>query len=101
MGVLLLLTFAISIAGIIQRNHVNIGLVILNYALLVDAFAVVVIGTHVWWYTLGERANFHALWLSASTNSRIALQDQVSVLPFSSYFLSSMPHLVQMLWLLQ
>jgi len=76
LGVLLLLTFAISIAGIIQRNHVNIGLVILNYALLVDAFAVVVIGTYVWWYTLGERANFHALWLSASTNSRIALQDQ-------------------------
>ena len=82
MGVLLLLTFAISIAGIIQRNHVNIGLVVLNYALLVDAFAVVVIGTYVWSYTLGERANFHALWLSASTNSRIALQDQVSVLFF-------------------
>ncbi|KAF8350882.1 tetraspanin Pls1 family [Amanita rubescens] len=66
LGVLLLLTVAISIAGIIQRNHVNIGLVMLNYALLVDAIVVVVIGG----------SNFHKLWLSASTNSRIVLQDQ-------------------------
>jgi hypothetical protein len=83
LGVLLLLTVAISIAGIIQRNHVNIGLVVLNYALLVDAIVVVVIGTYVWWSTLQEGVNFHKLWLSASTNSRIVLQDQVS-LPFFS-----------------
>ena len=82
LGILLLLTFVISIGGIIQRNHVNFGLVLLNYALLVDAIAVVVVGNFVWWYTLQERANFHTLWLSASTNSRITLQDQVSVLLF-------------------
>jgi len=76
LGVLLLLTVAVSIAGIIQRNHVNVGLIVLNYALLVDAIAVVVIGTSVWWSTLQAGANFHKLWLSASTNSRIVLQDQ-------------------------
>ncbi|KAF8636520.1 hypothetical protein AX17_003333 [Amanita inopinata Kibby_2008] len=77
LGIALLATFAISIAGIVQRNHVNVGLIILNYALLLDAAGIVIIGTFVWFFTLQERANLHKLWLEASTNSRIALQDHL------------------------
>jgi hypothetical protein len=77
LGVALLLTFAISIGAIVQKNHVTIGLVLLNYALLLDAMGVVVIGTFVWFFTLQERANFHRSWLQADRQTRIMLQDQV------------------------
>lgn len=77
LGTAFLVTFAISIAGVVQRNHVTIGLVLLNYALLLDSIGVVVIGSFVWFFTLHERANFHELWLGASTSTRIALQDQL------------------------
>ncbi|KAF8630422.1 hypothetical protein AX15_002970 [Amanita polypyramis BW_CC] len=77
LGIALLVTFAISIAGVIQRNHVNIGLIALNYALLLDAIGVVVIGTLVWWSSLRERAGFRKLWLAASSDSRVILQDKL------------------------
>jgi len=77
LGVALLLTFAISIGAIVQKNHVTIGLVLLNYALLLDAMGVVVIGTFVWFFTLQERANFHRSWLQADRQTRIMLQDQL------------------------
>jgi len=77
LGIALLITFAISIVAIVQKNHVTIGLVVLNYALLVDAIGIVIIGTFVWFFTLGERANFHVLWLGASREARITLQDQL------------------------
>jgi len=76
LGVALLATFMISIGAIIQRNHVTIGLVLLNYALLVDAIGILVIGTFIWFSTLQERANFHKLWVDASPVVRIALQDK-------------------------
>lgn len=76
LGIALLVTFAISIGGIIQRNHVNTGLYILNYALLLDAFVVVIIGTFVWWFTLQERANFHQLWIAENISNRLVLQDK-------------------------
>jgi hypothetical protein len=76
LGIALIVTFMISIGAIIQRNHVTIGLVILNYALLVDAIGILVIGTFVWFFTLQERANFRKLWLSAPPATRLALQDK-------------------------
>jgi len=78
LGIALIITFAISIAAIVQKNHVTIGLVILNFALLIDAIGIVIIGTFVWFFTLQERANFHDLWLAASRETRIKLQDQLS-----------------------
>lgn len=80
LGVALLVTCAISVGAIVQKNHVTIGLVILNYALLLDAIGIVIIGTFVWFFTLQERANFHRLWLQASPQTRITLQDQVCCL---------------------
>jgi len=76
MGIALIATFVISIAAIVQRNHVTIGLVILNYALLLDALAILVIGTFVWMFTLQERANFHKLWVEAPASTRIFIQDK-------------------------
>ena len=81
LGIALLVTFVLSIAAIVQRNHVTIGLVILNYALLIDAIGILVIGTFIWMFTLKERANFHVLWLAASPASRITIQNQVSYVP--------------------
>jgi len=76
LGIAFLVTFAISIGAIVQKSHVTIGLVILNYALLMDAIGIVIIGTYFWFFTLQERANFHRLWLQASSQTRITLQDQ-------------------------
>jgi len=76
LGVALLATCAISVAAIVQKSHVTIGLVILNYALLLDAIGIVIIGTFVWFFTLQERSNFHRLWLQASPQTRTMLQDQ-------------------------
>jgi hypothetical protein len=76
LGVALITTFLVSVVAIAQRNHRTVGLVILNYALLLDAMGIIVIGTFVWWYTLQERANYHQLWLQASSTTRITLQDK-------------------------
>lgn len=77
LGIALLITFAVSIGAIVQQNHVTLGLVILNYTLMVDALGIVVIGTFVWFFTLKERENFHQLWAGATRETRLALQDQV------------------------
>jgi len=78
LGISLLITFVFSIGAIVQANHVTIGLVILNYMLLVDSIIVLVIGTFVWFPTLTERAVFHKVWAGLSRDDRITLQDKFS-----------------------
>jgi len=80
MGVGFIVTFFIAVVGVLQRNHVTIGLVIANHVLLADAIGVLVIGTFVWFFTLRERANFHTLWLAATPQDRQQLQDQVDII---------------------
>lgn len=75
LGILLLITFLVSIGAVVQRNHVTMGFVILNWFLLVDSLAIVVIGTFVWFFTLQERQNFRVEWLKATPDNRRALQD--------------------------
>jgi len=77
LGIALLITFAISIGAIVQKNHVTIGLVILNYTLIIDAIGIVVIGTFIWFFTLQERNNFRVLWETVGRDARIKLQDQL------------------------
>jgi hypothetical protein len=89
LGIALLITFAVSICAIVQRSHVTIGLVILNYTLLIDAIGIIIIGTFVWFYTLQERANFHVLWADASRETRITLQDQVCSQTLANPFTTS------------
>jgi hypothetical protein len=77
LGVALLITFGVSLGAIVQRNHVTIGLVILNWLLILDALGILIIGTFVWFFTLQERAEFHALWVKQTPANRIVLQDKV------------------------
>jgi hypothetical protein len=78
MGVAFLITTALSIGAIIQRNHVTIGLVVLNWVLISDAIIVLVVGTFVWFYTLRERAEYHVKYVNLQPSQRIAIQDMVS-----------------------
>lgn len=101
LGVALLVTFVISVAAIIQRNHVTIGLVILNYVLVADVFAIGIIGSFIWFYTLRERNNFHIAWAAATPATRLFLQDHVCILSYAFLYRYANYSLVQMLWLLQ
>ncbi|KAJ2916833.1 hypothetical protein MD484_g3590, partial [Candolleomyces efflorescens] len=76
LGVALIITFVVSVTAIVQRNHVTFPLELLNWALLIDAIGIVVIGTFVWFYTLRERANFYDLWKVASREDKLFLQDK-------------------------
>jgi hypothetical protein len=77
LGIAFIITFAISVGAIIQRNHVTIGLVILNWVLILDALGVIIVGSFVWFITLRERAYFHSLWDAQTRENRILLQDQL------------------------
>ncbi|KAL0061099.1 hypothetical protein AAF712_012093 [Marasmius tenuissimus] len=78
LGIVLLITFAFSVGAIVQRNHVTIGLVILNYLLIIDALGVLIIGTFVWIYTLRERDNFHDVYSKVPQSTRVFIQDKFS-----------------------
>ena len=78
LGIALLVTFAISVGAIVQRNHVTIGLVVLNWTLIGDAIGIIAIGSILWFFTLQERENFHSLFAAQTRENRILLQDQVS-----------------------
>lgn len=80
MGIALLLTSFLSVGAIIQRNHVIIGLVVLNWVLIADAVIVLIIGTFVWFYTLRERNEFHGEYAKLQPSQRITIQDQVVLL---------------------
>jgi len=76
LGVALLVTFFLSIGAIVQRNHVTIGLVILNWALVLDVLGIIIVGTFVWFFTLMERNNFHTAFQETLSQNRIAIQDK-------------------------
>lgn len=86
-GIALLLTSFMSVGAIIQRNHVTIGLVILNWVLIADAVIVLVVGTFVWFYTLRERSEWHSIYAKLQPSQRISIQDQVSPLLLPFFFL--------------
>jgi len=78
LGIMLIATFVFSIGAIVQKNHVTMGLVILNYMLVVDAIVVLCIGTFVWIFTLRQRNNFHPLYLALPDSSKAFIQDKFS-----------------------
>ncbi|KAF9257800.1 tetraspanin [Marasmius fiardii PR-910] len=78
LGILLLITFFFSVGAIVQRNHVTIGLVILNYLLIFCAIGIVIIGTFVWVFTLRERDNFHKIYSEVPSTTRAFIQDKFS-----------------------
>ncbi|TFY73520.1 hypothetical protein EWM64_g10492 [Hericium alpestre] len=78
LGILLLLTVLLSVGAIIQRNHVTMGLVLLNWMLILDAIAILIIGTSVWWFTLQERSEFHTVFSQLADTRKIEIQDMYS-----------------------
>jgi len=75
LGIALIATFIVSLCGIAQKNHVTAGLVVLNWTLIVDAIAVVIIGSFFWYITLMPRNNFHTIYATQSQENKIATQD--------------------------
>jgi len=76
LGILYAVTFIISVGAIVQRNHVTIGLVMLNWLLILDTAFTVLFASVLWFRTLDEQANFEKVWIAAPAQSRLALQDQ-------------------------
>lgn len=75
LGVMYAVTVVLSIGGIVQPNHVTLGLTILNWILLGDGIATLAVGSLIWFYTLTERADYDTKFLAASTSVRQTLQD--------------------------
>ncbi|KAI0747864.1 tetraspanin [Daedaleopsis nitida] len=77
-GIFLLLTFVVSVGGIVQKNHVTSGLVMLNWLLVVDALVILVVGTIIWFFSLQQRNNYFKVYNSVSAETRIQIQDKFS-----------------------
>ncbi|PCH38694.1 tetraspanin [Wolfiporia cocos MD-104 SS10] len=75
MGIILLISWLISIGALLSSNNSVMGFVVLNWALVVDSIAVLIVGTIFWQYTLGIRNNYLQVWEAQSTETRIAVQD--------------------------
>jgi len=78
LGIMLGITFFVSLGAVVQRNHVTIGFVILNWFLIVDAIAVVVVGSMIWFFSLRQREEFQKKWTALSDNDKTTLQDEFS-----------------------
>jgi len=78
LGILLLITFLISIGAIIQRSHITQPLMVLNWALVVDGIAIIIVGSFFWFVTLAERDNFLQRLTAATPEVRIAVQDKLN-----------------------
>jgi hypothetical protein len=72
---MMLLTWAVSVGAIVQRNHVTLGLKILNLFLIADAVAITAVGTFIWFFTLQERENFKEIFYSQSVETQSKIQD--------------------------
>jgi len=77
LGVLYVTSFVVSVGAIIQRNHVTIGLAILNWVLIFNTVITVVFGSNLWFMTLQEEANFGNVWNTTTAERRIGVQDQL------------------------
>ncbi|KAF8459974.1 hypothetical protein JB92DRAFT_2802455, partial [Gautieria morchelliformis] len=81
LGTLLLLTFLVSIPAILsvpaRDTFRSTPLTVLNILLIIDTFAVLGVGTLVWWATLRERVHFAGVFDAASVQTRSVVQDQL------------------------
>jgi len=75
LGILYAVTFVISVAAVVQRNHVTIGLIVLNWLLIFDTAFTVVFASILWFRTLQEQDNFEKVWIAAPSQARLTLQD--------------------------
>jgi len=76
LGIALAVTFFVSLGAVVQRNHVTIGFVILNWFLIVDAILVVVVGSMIWFFSLRQRSEFQKKWTALPAPDKIFIQDK-------------------------
>jgi hypothetical protein len=82
LGIFLVISFVVSIAAVVQPNHVTMGFAILNWFLVVDGIVTVSAGSTIWFWTLKERANFQTVWKAAPETTRAKIQDQLKCCGF-------------------
>jgi len=75
MGVIMLVSWVISIGALIMPNNSITGFIILNWALVLDAISILVTGTSLWFYTLRIQHNYLEVWQAQSNATKIAVQD--------------------------
>jgi hypothetical protein len=75
LGSFLLVTWAVSVGAVIQKNHVTGGLILLNWLLIADMLYLTAAGTVIWFFTLRMRNSFRTIWSEQPPNIKIAIQD--------------------------
>ncbi|OSD02810.1 tetraspanin [Trametes coccinea BRFM310] len=76
LGIFFLLTFVLSVGAVVQKNHVTMGFVLLNWMLIADAIVDVVVGSYIWFFTLGERAHYFGVYSALPRDTIIEIQDK-------------------------
>lgn len=84
LGIIYVVTFAVSIGAVIQRNHITIGLAILNWVLIINTIITVVYGSTLWFMTLQEHANYANVWNATTSAARIAVQEKLHCCGFAN-----------------
>lgn len=77
-GACLVATFVLSLFAIKRPIHRNKLLIVLNWALLIDACIATAVGTSIWFTSLRTRTHFAKVWSRTSTGDQIELQDKFS-----------------------
>jgi len=75
LGIIFILTWVFSVVAVLQQNHVIRGLIYLNWILIADGIATLVVGSIVWYYSLQERMNYDVVWVAQTDDTREQLQD--------------------------
>ncbi|TFY54694.1 hypothetical protein EVJ58_g8708 [Rhodofomes roseus] len=78
MGVVLLASWIVSIIAVLSPTASVTGFVLLNWMLVLDVLAILVVGTSLWYFTLHIEDNYLAAWQSLSNATKIQVQDKFS-----------------------
>jgi protein-S-isoprenylcysteine O-methyltransferase Ste14 len=84
LGIIFAITFVISVAAILTPKSTTHGLKALNWVLVADSAATVIIGSIVWFYTLQERKNFSEVWGKQNEDTVGKLQEKVRPIVLAS-----------------
>lgn len=75
LGIAFCIAFVFSVGGVIQANHVIIGLQIFNGVLILVGTVCLIVGSSVWFWTLKEAGNFRDVWAALDQDRQAAIQD--------------------------
>ncbi|CAE6477900.1 hypothetical protein ACGC1H_002701 [Rhizoctonia solani] len=76
LGIMFAITSVLSIGAILTPKATTGGLKALNWVLIADSIATVIVGSVVWFYTLEERENFSGVWGEQSQETQSRIQEQ-------------------------